>query len=78
MKDLTIQEVHTYQQLAEKGIVAPLQCVVNPDDHIGLVPALLEDNQVYLYCLTCNSKLIPGIDMKNALKKAIMSNIQHI
>lgn len=71
MKPLTIQEIHTYQQLAEKGTVAPLQCIVNPDDHIGYIPDIYDDGSVYLYCLTCKSKLIPGIDMTIAIRKII-------
>lgn len=76
MKNLTIQEVHTYLQLAEKGIVAPLQCIVNPDDHLGLLPDIDENENVYLYCLSCNSKLKPGLTLINTIKKCINKNIQ--
>lgn len=78
MKPLTIQEVHTYQQLAEKDIVMPLRCLVNPDDHVGLTPNIYDDGSVYLYCLTCNSKLIPGLQMIKAIRLAINTNIQQL
>lgn len=77
MKDLTIQEVHTYQQLADKGIVPHMKCIVNSEDHLGYFPKLDDNNKVIFYCMTCNCKLIPGLELILTIRKLIsIYNIQ--
>ena len=53
-----------YYQLSLKDKVIPITCEIDPTDGI-MVPNLSDDDIVYLYCLSCNFKLFPGLELYN-------------
>lgn len=38
------------------------------NDHPSLVPNLNDDDMIYLYCLACNFKLVPGQELYNNIE----------
>jgi hypothetical protein len=63
-----IQYVSKYIALSEEGLVQKLNC---PMDEGPLLPNMdLEDN-IFLYCLSCNYKKTLGLDFYNVLVKSV-------
>ena len=67
---LTIQELHTYHQLAEAGLVKYFDCPLDKD-HPYMIPYMDHDDNIYLMCLACSSKRYLGERLENAIKKII-------
>jgi hypothetical protein len=65
---ISIQEVHFYNQLAEKGIVKKITCPFNEDD---IVITKFDNDKVYFNCITCNSTFYPGINVIENIKTSI-------
>ena len=65
---ISIQEVHFYNQLAEKGIVKKITCPFNEDD---IIITKFDDEKVYFHCITCNSTFYPGINVIENIKISI-------
>lgn len=55
-----------YYQLSLKNITIPIRCEID-SEHPILVPNLQIDDAgndiIYLYCLDCNFKLYPGLEL---------------
>jgi hypothetical protein len=65
---MQIQYVSKYIALSEEGLVPRLEC---PMDQGSLQSNLdLEDN-IYLYCLSCEYKNNVGLEIYNKIKKAV-------
>ena len=59
---MRIQAFSAFQDLARDGVVEPLMCF--NEEHINpLIPALNKNDEVYLWCLECDFKLNPGINL---------------
>ena len=74
--ELTIQEVHTYNNLVKEGKVEPLKFAglgASQFDSI-LLPNLDEDGKVYLYDVSEQIKIYPGISTIEKIKEAIDKN----
>jgi hypothetical protein len=70
---LSIQEVHFYNILVEKGLVNPMNCPFNEEGvstHIVL-PSLKEDDKLTFTCLTCVTNFELGINTEQIIKKSV-------
>jgi len=65
---LSIQEVHFYNDLAEKGIVKKITCPFNETD---IIVTKFKDDKVYFDCITCDSIFYPGINVIDNIKNSI-------
>lgn len=61
-----IQYVSKYLALAEEGLVPRIDC---PIDQGLLFPNLDQDDNIYLYCISCSYKKNMGLDLYNKIKK---------
>lgn len=68
--DLSIQEVHTYNDLVKAGKADELD-IVGVDDAPIIVTRLDDNDQVYFYDIVSKVKVYPGINMIEKIKKAI-------
>jgi hypothetical protein len=70
---LSIQEVHFYNILVEKGLVNPMNCPFNEEGvstHI-LLPYLNKNDMLFFNCLTCEANFELGLNTEELIKKAI-------
>jgi hypothetical protein len=63
---ITIQDIHTYNNLVKVGKATPLG---NPDQI--LIPKLLDDDEVVLYDISSGDTIRPGINLQQKILKAI-------
>ena len=61
---MRIQYVSKYISLSEEGLVSKLEC---PIDQGLLLPNLNENDNIFLYCISCSFKKIVGIDLYNKI-----------
>ena len=64
---ITIQELHKYYKLSEKGLVPSLPCPINELDG-DMVPWADENDEPCFWCLACNTKSYLGINQINQIK----------
>lgn len=68
---INIHSFKKYYQYSLENKVIAIPCGLDPE-HPGLVPNLdidIEGNDiVYLYCLACNFKLYPGLELQNNIE----------
>lgn len=67
---LTIQEVHTYNNLVKEGKAPALRLNYVDEDAI-VIPKLDEDNNVYFLDLETRIKVYPGEEFSKKIKKTI-------
>ena len=67
---MDIKEFRYYQYLAEKGYVEPLVCY-NDSEHGVLYANMDKEDNVYLYCLACEYKIIPGTTFREVIRRRI-------
>jgi hypothetical protein len=65
---LKIQVVSKYLSLAEEGLVQKMEC---PLDQGLLMPNQDNEDQIFLYCLSCEYKKVIGFKLYNQMKEAI-------
>lgn len=65
---MQIQNVSKYIALSKEGLVPKLEC---PMDQGLLFCNLDHDDNIYLYCLSCNYKNILGLEVYNNLLNEI-------
>jgi DNA-directed RNA polymerase subunit M/transcription elongation factor TFIIS len=68
---LRIQVVSKYLALAEEGLVSKLDC---PLDQGLLVPNIDIEDNIFLYCLSCDYKKIIGLEYYDKLKREVERN----
>jgi len=66
-----IQLVSKYLTLAEEGLVPRIDC---PMDQGLLMPNLSEEDEIYLYCLSCDFKKTIGTEYYAKLKEYVDRN----
>jgi hypothetical protein len=64
---ITIQELHAYKNLSDKGLVPKLVCPVDVL-HEEIFPWQDEDENVMLWCIFCNAKVYLGSERINYIK----------
>jgi hypothetical protein len=65
---MRIQYVSKYISLSEEGLVSKLEC---PIDQGLLLPNLNENDNIFLYCISCSFKKIVGIDLYNKIMNQV-------
>ena len=65
---MQIQYVSKYIALSEEGLVPRLEC---PMDQGSLLCNLDLENNIYLYCLSCNYKNNIGIEVYDKIVKTV-------
>ncbi len=68
--EITIQELHRYNNLVETGIVPPIQCPMDLN-HIRTLPWLDEEDRVCQRCFACNTKIFLGQEKIRVIKLLI-------
>jgi hypothetical protein len=68
--ELTIQEVHSYNNLVNEGKEEKLKLSGVDDDSI-VIPRLDELDRVYFYDLSSKARIYPGRNVIEKIKKAI-------
>lgn len=58
---ITIQQLHLYKNLSEKGMLPKLVCPID-ELHEDILPWVDEDEKVCLWCVFCNSKVYLGAE----------------
>jgi hypothetical protein len=69
---MKIQYVSKYLSLSREGLVPELLC---PMDQGSLYPNQDAEENIFLYCLSCNYKKNIGIEMYANLKKMVDNEI---
>jgi hypothetical protein len=64
---ITIQELHSYKNLADKNLVPKLVCPIDIL-HEDIFPWVDEDDKVCLWCIFCNSKVYLGDNTEKYIK----------
>jgi len=67
---LTVQEVHTYNNLVKDGIENPIQ-LAGADFGDILIPSLDDNDELYFENITSNDKIYPGINTIEKIKEAV-------
>lgn len=65
---MKIQIVSKYLSLAEEGLVQKMEC---PLDQGLLMPNQDLNDEIFLYCLSCEYKKVIGYKLYNQMKEAI-------
>ena len=65
---MRVQVVSRYLALAEEGLVSKLEC---PIDQGLLVPNLDEEDNLFLYCLSCKYKNNMGLEVYDNIKRQV-------
>lgn len=68
---MQIQYVSKYLALAEEGLVPRIEC---PMDQGLLMPNQSDNDELYLYCLSCNYKKIIGTEYYGKIREAVDRN----
>jgi hypothetical protein len=69
---MKIQYVSKYLSLSKEGLVPELLC---PMDQGSLYPNQDSEDNIFLYCLSCNYKKNIGLEMYANLKKMVDNEI---
>ena len=70
--DITIQEVHYYNRLAENFQAEPILCPYDDNSFSHIILTKIDDDEkVYFKCITCDSKFYPGINLIQRIKSYI-------
>ena len=71
--ELTMQEVHSYNDLVKQGKAEPLEFVGCDTSEFGglVIPRLDENDRVYFYDLASDVHVYPGINTIEKIKKTI-------
>jgi len=67
---MIIQVINKYLLLSDIEKTKPLLCGLDKD-HPRLFANLDEEDHVYLYCIACNYKLIPGAELYSNIEKVV-------
>ena len=68
---MRLQTVSKYIALSEEGLVSRLEC---PLDQGLLMPNIDDNDDIYLYCLSCNYKNTMGLEVYDRIEKSVRSN----
>ena len=65
---MRLQTVSKYIALSEEGLVSKLEC---PLDQGLLMPNLDNEDDIFLYCLSCNYKNTMGLEVYDRIEKSV-------
>lgn len=70
-----IQVINKYLILSDDGITQPILCGMNPDH--GRLYGSLDDNDVIsLFCLGCDYRMMPGVELYERIEKVLSEIFQ--
>lgn len=69
---ISIQEVHYYNDLVNKGLAEKITCPISETDIV--ISKLDNENKVYFYCVSCHTSFYPGINMIEKIKAYIQAS----
>lgn len=61
---ITIQQLHAYKKMSDAGVVPKLICPIDVN-HEEIFPWIDEEDNIYLWCIFCNSKVHLGSEREN-------------
>lgn len=64
--ELSIQEVTHYNDLVNNGKATKIECKFNKEDTV--ISKVDSSNNVFFYCLGCQSSFYPGINLVEKIK----------
>lgn len=67
---MIIQVFNKYLLLSDEGKTKPLLCGLDKD-HPRLFANIDENDDIYLYCLACDYRMIPGIELYSNIEKVV-------
>ena len=67
---MDIRVFSKYYQYCLKDKVLPIPCGLD-EDHPALVPNLDDDDRIFLYCLGCEYKMFPGLELYQNIEKVL-------
>lgn len=67
---ITIQELHRYHKLCEKGLAPPLPCPTD-NDHGQMIPWVDEKENPCFWCLACDTKSYLGLNQIEFIKSLL-------
>lgn len=67
---ITIQELHAYNRLVEKGVAPAVTCPIDPLDG-SMIPWSNENDEPCFWCLACNAKSYLGLNQINYIKSLL-------
>lgn len=74
--ELSIQEVHYYNDLANSLKAEPILCPYDENSFSHILLTNIDDEEkVYLKCITCDTKFYPGINLIKKIKEYIKINL---
>lgn len=62
---------HSYRHLSEEGKVKPLTC---PDDNSKLVTRTSPEDEVLLWCPSCDTVKKPGLDVFHQVRAVVLEH----
>lgn len=69
---MKIQYVSKYIALSEEGLVSKMECPIDQ----GLLLSNLDSNEnIFLYCISCNYKKNIGIKLYNDIVRMVNNNV---
>jgi hypothetical protein len=73
---LTIQIVHTYNELVKRGIAKPIICPFSYSQEFPdtMLSELTSDNKVVFRCIACNTVVEPGLNTAQAILDSLNRN----
>lgn len=75
---LSIQEVHSYNILVEKGFAEPMNCPFNEEgiaNHI-ILSELNKSEELVFRCLTCDASFQLGLNTEDIIKRLIKQHFK--
>lgn len=67
---ITIQQLHAYKKLSDAGIVPTLTCPIDIN-HEEIFPWVDEEDNIYLWCIFCNSKVHLGAEREKFIMELL-------
>lgn len=73
---LTIQIVHTYNELVKRGVAKPITCPFSYSEEFPdiMLSELTSDNKVVFRCVSCNTVVEPGLNTAQAILNSLNHN----
>ena len=69
---MRVQTFSTYQRMAHMGLVDPIVCYQQEHSQ-PMITALGSDGEPYLWCMSCDYILNPGINLYEKINRIISS-----
>ena len=72
---LDIREFRFYQFLAENGLCEQIVCFNDPEHGPIYANIAGDDDELFLFCLSCEAKVYPGLPFEEKIRNTISKHI---